>query len=68
MVSPDARCWHISKIVISGDNICNSIGGTLHYMSVEECLGMVLGNAVLAKMSFLCSEIQIVGNISFLTS
>lgn len=68
MASPDARCWHISKIIISGDNICNSIGGTLHYMSVEECLDMILGNAILVKMSFLYCEIQITGVLSFLTS
>lgn len=30
-----------NNLIISGNTVCYSIGGTLHCMSEEECLGMV---------------------------
>lgn len=33
-----------NNLIISGNTVCYSIGGTLHYMLEEECLGMVLGD------------------------
>jgi len=33
-------------LIISGNTVCHSIGGTIHCMSGEECLGMVLGDTI----------------------
>lgn len=35
-----------NNLIIPGNTVCYSIGGTLHYMLEEECLGMVLGDII----------------------